>query len=115
MRPILQNGQRVGNEERSDSAGLLIGVDDVHRLPCADFLQGSVGVGQAKRELAVADINGDLLIAAKDLNLIGLEPLEEGFSPIVVPSGEQASCMGSSRTEERLRDCDMTAPFRVAK
>ena len=62
MRTVLENRQRIGNEQRAHPAGLLIGIDDRYRQALFQFADRVVGVGQAERQLASADARATCLL-----------------------------------------------------
>ena len=113
MGSTLDHRQRVGDEQRSELAGLPIRVDDRHRAAGLDLTHRVVGVGQSEGDLARADGRGHLLVAREDLDPVGLEVLEELPGLLLPPGREQAGGLRGRRAEERLGDADLALPLRI--
>ena len=94
MGGALDSGEGVGDEEGSELVGLSVGIDDHDGAAGGDLAHGVVGVGHAEREVARADGHRDLLVALKDLGVVGLEVEEELLGLLFAPLREQAGGLG---------------------
>ena len=115
MRAAFDDGQRVGDEERSQFARPLVGVDDRDGLAAFDFDKRIVGIGQAKGKLACGDGLGNLLVAGHDLDVVGLQVAEELSGGFVAERREKACGVGRRRAEQRFGNAGSAPPLRIGQ
>lgn len=113
VRAALDQGDRVRDQQGAELIGFLIGKDNRDWRAAILLDDRIVGVGEPPGQSTFGHVQGDLLVAGKDLGVLP-NIVKKGARPRVAPGREQDGGVGRRGAEEGLGEPDSTAPLRLS-